>query len=201
MRKSRAFTLTAVLTLALGIGGNTAIFSIIRAVLLNPLAFRDPDRLVYLSTDIPKTGQVDMRFALERLADMRSAARSFAGIGAYGGNLENVTLSGAGRAEALNAARVSADFLDILGVRPMLGRSFLPQEDATGGVPVVMISADLWRRRFHSDPGIVGKPATLDATPYTIVGVLPPGFEFPFSGLDAWFPKPSQWSMLPSRYW
>lgn len=201
LRKSRGFALTAILTLALGIGGNTAIFSVIRAVLLNPLAFHDPDRLIFISADIRKPEQVDMRFAPDRLAEMRSAAHSFTAIGAFGGNLENVTLSGEGQPVALRAARVSANFLEVLGVPPLLGRSFLPQEDAPRGAPVVMISANLWRRRFQADPHIVGKPATLDARSYTIVGVLPPSFEFPFSGLDAWFPRPSEWSMLPPRYW
>jgi putative ABC transport system permease protein len=200
MRKNLAFTLTAILTLAIGIGGNTAIFSMIRAVLLKPLPYRAPDCLVYLTVDHPRKNQFDMQFQLTRLEQMRKA-QSFAAVGAFGANVENMTLSGQGQPEALKGARVSANVLEILGVRPIVGRSFLPEEDALNGPPVVMISASLWKRRFNGETSAIGGVATLDARSYTIVGVLPPGFEFPFSGLDLWFPKPSQWSALPSRYW
>jgi hypothetical protein len=200
MRRSLAFTLTVVTTLAIGIDGNTAIFTILRAVLLKPLAYRTPDRLVYLAVDHPRKDLFDMQFQLSRLEHMREA-HSFADLGAFGANLESMTLSGQGEPEALKGARVSANFLKILGVPPLLGRSFLPEEDALNGSPVLMISADLWKRRFNSDPSIVGKAATLDSRSYTIVGVLPPRFEFPFSGLDVWFSKPSEWSVLPPRYW
>ncbi len=200
MRGSRAFTLTAILTLAVGIGGNTAIFTVLRAVLLKPLAYRTPDRLVYLGADHPRKNQLDVQFQLSRLEHLRKA-RSFAGLGAFGANLESMTLSGQGEPEALEGARVSANFLQVLGVAPLLGRSFLPEEDALNGPPVVMISASLWKRRFNSDPSVTGKTAVLDARSYTIVGVLPPGFEFPFAGLDVWFSRPSQWSALPPRFW
>lgn len=200
MRKSAVFTLTAILTLAIGIGGNTAIFTVIRAVLLKPLAFRAPDRLVYLAVDHPREDRFDAQFQLSRFEHMQKA-QVFADLGAYGGNLESMTLSGQGDPEALRGARVSANFLQILGVKPLLGRSFLPEEDVPNGPPVVMISADLWKSRFNSDSSIVGKAATLDSRTYTIIGVLPAGFEFPFSGLDVWFTKPSEWSMLPPRYW
>jgi hypothetical protein len=86
-------------------------------------------------------------------------------------------------------------------VQPALGRGFLRDEDTSGGPPVAMIGAELWKRRFGGDPLVAGKTATLDSIPYTIVGVLPRGFEFPFSGLDVWYPRPSEWSALPRRYW
>jgi predicted permease len=200
MRRSRAFTLTSVLTLAVGIGGTTAMFTIIRAVLLKPLPFGNPDRLVYLTVDHPQKNQFDMQFRLSRLKLIR-AAHVFAGIGAFGVNPESMTLSGRGKPEALRGARVSANLLNVLGVAPLLGRGFLPEDDAPNGPPVVMISADLWSRRYDRDPNVIGKAATLDARSYTIVGVLPPGFDFPFPGVDVWFSKPSEWSVLPSRYW
>ncbi|MGH9583749.1 MAG: ABC transporter permease, partial [Bryobacteraceae bacterium] len=200
MGRSRAFTLTAVLTLALGIGSTTAMFTIVRAVLLKPLAFRNPSRLVYLTVDHPRKNQFDIQFQLSRLEHIR-AAHIFAHLGAFGAHLESMTLSGRGKPEALRGARVSANFLEILGVAPLLGRSFLRKEDVPNGPPVVMISADLWSRRFNRDPDVVGKAAVLDSRSYTIVGVLPPGFEFPFPGLDVWFSKPSEWSVLPPRYW
>ncbi len=200
MRKNSAFALTAVLTLALGIGGNTAIFTVIRSVLLKPLEYRDPDRLVYFSIDNPRRNVQDASFTLTQFEDMKAAAKSFGGLGAYG-RPDNVTLSGAGEPEALKVARVSANFLDILGVQSILGRSFLPEEDQRGGHPVVMISARLWKRKFGADPRVVGKVVTLDSTSCTIIGVLPEGFEFPFAGVDVWFTRPSEWSVLPARYW
>ena len=201
MRKNPAFAVVAVLTLALGIGGNTAIFTVIHAVLLKPLQYRDPDRLVYFSVHNPRQNAPDSPFGQMRLEEMRAAARSFTGLGAFLHSAENLTLSGAGEPAALKGARVSANFLDILGVRPMLGRSFLPEEDKPGGRPVAMISERLWRLRFGGDPLIAGKTATLDSTPYTMIGVLPAGFEFPIAGVDVWVTKPSEWSILPSRYW
>lgn len=200
MRKNPAFALTAVFTLALGIGGNTAIFTVIRSVLLKPLEYRDPDRLVYLSIDNPKRNVQDASFTEVRLKEMRSAAKSFDGLGAYG-RPDTVTISGSGEPEALKAARVSANFLDVLGVQPALGRSFRSEEDQHGGPPVAMISTGLWKRRFGSDPGVAGRTATLDSTTYTVIGVLPPRFEFPFAGVDVWFTRPSEWSQLPPRFW
>jgi|SRR5580704_1951807 hypothetical protein len=113
MRKNPAFAVTAVFTLALGIGGNTAIFTVIRSVLLKPLEYRDPDRLVYLSIDNPRRNVQDASFTEVRLKEMRAVAKSFEGLGAYG-RPDTVTISGRGEPEALKAARVSANFLDIL---------------------------------------------------------------------------------------
>src|SRR5712692_4596409 len=130
MRKNPAFALTAVLTLALGIGGNAAMFTVIRAVLLKPLAYGDPDRMVLLSMDYPRRNVKDGRFTLGRFEEMRAAARSFTGMGAFLFSTEEMTLAGGGAdPEALKRARVSANFLEILGVQPVVGRSFLPEED------------------------------------------------------------------------
>src|SRR6266436_6297389 len=180
LRRNPAFSLTAVLTLALGIGANTAIFTMVHAVLLKPLDYRDPDFLVHVTG-----GSTSMRFE-----EMGAAARSYTELGAFTVRRENVTLSGADGPEALKGARVSANFLRILGVEPLLGRSFLAEEDAPGGPPVAMISAALWQRRFGGDPLVAGKTATMASTPYTIIGVLPAGFQFPFSGVDVWVTQP-----------
>lgn len=183
LRKNRIFAITAVLTLALGIGATTAMFTVIRAVLLKPLAYRDPGRLVRVSG-----GATSMHFE-----EMRKTARSYSELGAFlDGFEEDVTLSGAAGPEVVKEARVSANFLRILGVEPVLGRSFLSEEDKPGGPPVAMISAELWQRRFGGDPSVCGRTATLAATPYTIIGVLPAGFEFPFSGVDVWVTKTSE---------
>ena len=133
MRGNPGFVMTAVLTVALGIAGNTAMFTVIRAVLLKPLEYRDPDRLVRVSADYPRLNAQDTTFSLRRFLDMRAAGRSFSGFGAYLLSPENVTLSGGGQPEALKEARVSANFLEILGMQPLLGRSFLAKEDARGG--------------------------------------------------------------------
>jgi MacB-like periplasmic core domain len=200
MRKSPAFTLTAVLTLALGIGGNTAIFTIIRGVLLRPLEYREPDRLVYFSVDNPRRNLQDLSFNSLQFDEIRANTKSFTAVGAYG-RPENVMLSKSGEPEALKGARVSANFLDVLGIKPILGRSFFTEEDKHGGRPVAMISAGLWKRRFGGDPLVAGQTATLDATPYTIIGVLPDGFAFSFANVDVWITRPSEWSLLPPRYW
>jgi putative ABC transport system permease protein len=200
LRNNPAFALTAVLTLALGIGGNTAIFTVIRAVLLRPLEYREPDRLVYFSLDNPRKNLQNVSFSLDQFREMQSSAQSFVGLGAYG-RPDNATLSGTGEPETLKVARVSANFLDILGVQPAAGRSFLPVEDQRGGPCVAMISTGLWTRKFAADPHIAGKPATLDTASCTIIGVLPEGFEFPYAGVEVWFTRPSEWSLLPARYW
>jgi putative ABC transport system permease protein len=200
-RKAPLFTSCAALILGLGIGGNTALFSIVRAVLLAPLGYRDPGRLVSITLDNPQRGVQDGPFSLGRLEEMRAKARSFEGIGAFLRVPETVTLSGAGDPEALRVARVSGNFLDILGVRPVQGRGFLPVEDAPGGAPVAMISARLWKRRFGGDPAIGGRAATVDATPHTIVGVLPEDFAFPFADLDVWVTRPAEPTAIPSRFW
>jgi len=197
LRKSPTFTLTVVLALAIGIGGNTAMFTVIRAVLLKPLEYRDPDRLVMLSLEDLHQNKRDGSFTLKRLEEMRASAKSFTGIGAFLKLPEYVSLSGQGEPEALVGARVSANFLDILNVKPLAGRSFLAEEDTPGAPPVAMISGSLWRRRFQGDPMVVGKTATLNASPHTIVGVLPEDFAFPFVGTDVWFAKPAEWSVIP----
>src|SRR5579862_2001606 len=157
LRKNPAFAFTAILTLALGIGGNTAMFSIVRHVLLQPLAYRDPGRLVYFSPENTARNVRDASFGAIRLDELRKSAKSFTAIGAFLHSREEMTLSGAGEPEALKGARVSANFLDILGVKPLAGRGFIAEEDQRGGPAVAMISEALWIRRFGADPQIAGK--------------------------------------------
>ncbi|MGH9663156.1 MAG: ABC transporter permease, partial [Bryobacteraceae bacterium] len=199
MRKNPAFAATAILTLALGIGGNTAMFTVIHAVLLKPLAYRDPDRLVRISVDQPEHNLKDVGFTQMRYEEMKAAVHSFTELGAFFIATENLALSGGAGPEALKAARVSANFLHVLGVEPVLGRGFRPEEDTLGAPPAAMIAAGLWRRRFGGDPLVTGKVVTLDSRPYTIVGVLPPGFQFPFPGVDVWVTRPSDFSAIPPQ--
>ncbi len=200
MRKSPTFTSAAVLTLALGIGGNTAMFTVIRGVLLKPLHYRDPGRLVQVTGDDQQNPR-DNTFTQRQFDEMRPAIHSFSGLGVYLDMPENMTLSGNGEPEAIRGARVSANFLDILGVQPVAGRSFLPEEEKPGGPPVVMISSGLWRRRFNGDQRIIGKAVTLNSIPYTIIGILPQRFSFPFPAMDVCVTKPAEWSAQQSRYW
>lgn len=183
LSKNGGFSASAVLTLALGIGGNAAMFTVIRSVLLKPLPYGHPDRLVEVSG-----GATSIRFE-----EMKAAAKSYTRLGDFqGGFVENITLSSGTEPEVLKAARVSANFLDILEVTPLLGRGFRPEEDTAAGPHLAMLSAELWRRRFNADPGIAGRTVTLAARTYTIVGVLPPGFQFPISDVDVWLTRPSE---------
>ena len=188
MRKNPLFAATAILVLALGIGANTAMFTIIRAVLLKPLAYRNPDELVRITGGATPT----------RFKEMQSGAHSFSGLAAIAGD-ESLTLAGGTEPEVVSGVLVSGNFLQLLGVDPVLGRGFIPSEDSPGGPPVVMISSELWQRRFNRDPHIIGKPITLSATPYSVIGVLPPRFQFPSPGLDVWMTRPAEWPLMPAK--
>jgi putative ABC transport system permease protein len=183
LRNNRIFASVAVLTLALGIGANTAIFSVIHAVLLKPLDYPDAGRLVSLGGSSP------VRFEL-----IKSSAHSYTGVAAFTLQ-EDLTLSGVGQPQVLKAARVSSNFLPVLGTVPLLGRGFLSEEDTAGGPAVAMISAELWQRRFGGDTHILGRTIVLGEAPYTIVGVLPSQFQFPYPALDVWLTQPTE---LPS---
>jgi putative ABC transport system permease protein len=181
MRHKPVFAATAVITLALAIGGNTAMFTVVRAVLLKPLEYNDADRLVSIASGATPT----------RFTEMRVSGHSYSELAAYIGP-ENIALSGGAEPEVLKGVRVSSGFLRIPAVKPLIGRTFRPEEDAAGGAPVAMISAELWERRFAADPQIAGKTATLASTAYTIIGVLPPHFNFPLPDLDIWLTAPSE---------
>ena len=188
LRKQPAFAATTILTLALAIGGNTAMFAIIQAVLLKPLPYPNPDQLVTISGGATPT----------RLTEMQAAAHTLTAIGAYTGE-ETPTLSIASEPQIVKAARVSANFLQILRVNPLLGRSFRPEEDSPANPPVVMISAELWQHRFAATPDILTKTAILGGTAYAIIGVLPPRFSFPSPSLDIWLTAPSEWPLMPAK--
>ena len=168
-----AFTLIALLTLALGIGANTAIFTVINAVLLRPLPFPDSARLVILSERLPEFPILSVSY--QNYRDWREQSHSFTAVGAVR-NL-NMTLTGTGEPERLPAQMANANVLDLLGVQVARGRGFLPQEDSAGAAGVVMISQSLWQRRFGGADSVLGRSLTLDNKPYEVVGVLPPGFQ------------------------
>ncbi len=172
--KNPGFTAVVVLTLALGIGANTALFSIVNGVLLNPLPFAEPDRLVSMYTRTPEFTRASVSYL--NFLDWRRDNHSFSAIAAFRG--ENYNLSGIGDAQRLSANMVSAEFFPILGVKPSVGRFFTEQEDQVGAAPVAVISDGLWKRKFASSPDAVGKSLNLNGTLYTLVGVLPAHFQF-----------------------
>jgi predicted permease len=177
--KNPGFTLVAVLTLALGIGANTAIFGVVNAVLLRPLPFKQPSRLMMLFEGIPKLGFPKMGFSAPDFAVFARAQKSFESVGVYQNKYFNI--SGDREPERLMAARVSSSVFPMLGAEPMLGRTFTSGEDALGQ-NVVVLSYGLWQRRFGSDPGIIGRNLELDRKPYTVIGVMPKAFNFPLRG-------------------
>ena len=187
LRKSPGYTAVAVATLALGLGANTAIFSVVDGVLLKPLPFPESDRLVRLNFGYP----------VGVLWTYRSAASSYTGVAAYayGGELN---LFDRGNAERLKGRPVSAEFFSVLGVAALLGRTFRPGEDAPGAAPVAVVSEGLWRRRFGADSGIVGRAILIDGSPREVVGVVPRSFAFPTAGTDVWIPIRLDPKLIPS---
>lgn len=172
LRKSPGFTFVAALTLSLGIGANTAIFSVVNAVLLRSLPYREPDRLVmvdYSRSRLPN----DFALAAEFL-EWRDQAKSFEQIAAY--RFDTADLTGSGEPERVNACFVSADLFVTIGVAPALGRSFTREEDSMGKAQAVILSDELWRRRFGADPQLMGRTLTLGGQSRTVVGIMPPGF-------------------------
>ena len=178
LRKSPGFTLTAVLTLAFGIGATTAIFSIVEGVLLRPLPFAEPDRLVVLGDDIDGVdfGGGAPGTTAPSIAKYASGTISFTGTGAY--QQTGYELSGAGQPDMINATRLTAGVFSVLGVSPQLGRFFTQQEDDSSQ-RVAVISYQMWHSRFHGDAHVLGQKILLDRKPYEIIGVMPRSFEFP----------------------
>ncbi len=192
------FTIALVLTLALGIGANTAIFSVVNAVLLQPLPYRDAARLVMVWENDRNSGTVREPASVPDFFDFATRNRVFDGIAGLQPRALNFRPSSPGAdAELLSAAMVTRDFARILGVSPLLGRDFLPGEMEAGGAPVVLIGERLWRERFGAAPSVIGQQIVLEDSSYTVVGVLPDGLELPSmppgftslsSGVQLWLP-------------
>ena len=183
LRKTPGFTAVAVLTIALGLGANTAIFSFLDGVLLKPLAYPEPERLVQL-WEKPPGGQRNGISALN-FQDWQRQATSFTAMAASTGRTS--TLSGSGEPQQLRITQVSAPYFDILGVRPALGRTFAAGEDTAGKDHVLVLTHRFWQSHFGADPAIVGRDVILDGEAHTVVGVLPGG-EFDRRWADAWMP-------------
>jgi len=177
--RERGFATMAVLSLAVGIGSNTAIFSVVNGVLLRPLPYRDPGQLFTIREVVPKLAHLypSLPVNFSHYYEWRQRCTAFESIAIMLFSAPNLT--GAGEPELLEGARVSASVFRVLGVSPQLGRGFLDEEDPEGHNQVAIISDSLWRRRFSSDPSVIGRKIALDGHPHVVVGVLPPGFQFP----------------------
>jgi predicted permease len=190
--KRPGFTVIAVLALALGIGANTAIFSVVNAVLLRPLPYKDPQRIVAVWETNPQLG-AEMRnrneVAMGNFLDWRAQNRTFERMGAL--FYANANLTGTGEPERLQSVVVTTDLFDVLGVQPALGRSFRPEEETVASPRVVVLSHGLWQRRFGSDPSVVGRNLTINGNQVTVVGVMPQGFQLQFPTsmqVEMWLP-------------
>jgi putative ABC transport system permease protein len=185
-RKNPGFTIVAVIALALGIGANTAIFSVVNTVLLRPLPYKDPERLVMVWEDASTHGYPRDTPAAANFVDWRDQSQVFEGMAAIADTSFNLT--GSGDPERLEGRRVSANMFPLLGVDPQIGRVFTAAEDQPGAQRVVLLSYALWQRRFGGDSAIVGKSLTLNGESYIVVGVMPARFQYPSSDDQAWVP-------------
>jgi predicted permease len=185
LAKSPGFTVTAALTLALGIGATTAIYSVVKAVLLAPLPYKDPSRIVAVWTRNPAQGDESLPSTPGDFAAWKQRSGVFEDIAPSYDN--EVTLTGAGAPKLLIGYAVSANYLRILGVEPQMGRLFADQEDKPNGPKLALLSDHLWRTAFGTDPNIVGKAITLDGKSYTVLGVMPHGFDYPTT-VEIWMP-------------
>jgi putative ABC transport system permease protein len=197
LRKNPGFAIAAIFTLALGIGGNTAIFTITSSVLLKALPYQSPQQLISLDAQ-SKDGQSHC-CSLNRFDMVHDRSQSFTGVVAA--TNDNFNLTGRGEPLQVSSARVSANFFDVLGVKPQAGRFFLLDESQPAGKPVIVISDGLWHSRFGGDPGILNQTVALDGTPYSIIGVLPSDIQFPFlAPADIWSPRYFEHSLFtPQR--
>jgi putative ABC transport system permease protein len=186
LRKQPGFTLVALLTLSLGIGANSAIFSIVNTVLLKPFAFRDPDQLYFVSSVNRQASIGTVRATALDFLDWQRQTTTFEALAGNVGT--GFTFSGDGEPETVTGQMVSANLFDVLGVRPLLGRALRADENDAGHDRVLILSHALWQRRFAGDPHVLNRAITVNGKPYTVVGVMPPTFHYPAERYEAWAP-------------
>jgi predicted permease len=186
LRRAPGFALVAILTLALGIGANTAIFAIVNGVLLKPLAYPEPERLVLVTSQFPEMGFDQFWVSPPEFLELQERSRSFQALGAYTTDEDNL---GTGeRPRRVRVGRVSSDFFDVLGVAPFLGRTIRPEETLPGAAPVAVLSHELWRSVFASDPSLVGQTIDIDGRKVEVAGVMPEGFGLATEPVEAFLP-------------
>ena len=189
--KSPAFTLVATLGLALGIGANVALFSVVNSVLLRPLPYHEPDRLVRLASTNQENNFIRVGFSFSRFVEVQQRQQVFSDLALSAGN--PFTLTGRGDPEQVIGLHASAALLPTLGLRPIVGRNFSPDEDRPGGPRVVLISEQMWQQRFNRDAAVLGQALMLDGAPYSIIGVLPEAATaFPLNQQQFWVPRPAE---------
>jgi putative ABC transport system permease protein len=199
LRKNPGFTLVAVLLLALGIGANTAIFSVVSAVLLRPLDYYDPDRIVMI-WESEKGGDPTL-VSPANFVDWREQSQSLARVAAlrsWDGNL-----MGADQPERIQGALATADLFEVLGVNALIGRTFAADEDQPGHAPVVVLSYGIWQRRFGGDPGVVGRIVTINGRERTVIGVMPSSFKFTLLNAGSAAVESEMWApmVMEANYW
>jgi predicted permease len=193
--KSPGFTSVAVLGLALGIGANVALFSVVNSIFLRPLPYREPDRIVRLSSTNSANNLTRVGFSYSRYLEVQQRQQVFSDLALSIGNA--FTLTGRGDPEQLIGLQAAAALLPTLGLQPIVGRNFSPDEDRPGGGHVALISHTMWQQRFNGDPSVLGQALTLDGAPYTIVGVLPAqASAFPLNPFQIWVPRPAEVAFL-----
>ena len=189
LRRSPVLAGAAIVTLGLGIGANTAIFSAVNAVILRPLPFSQPERLFMLWEQNPEKGWYKNIAAPANMLDWKEQVAAFEDVAAWADWQSSATLTGEGRPVLLNSANITGNFFSVLGVRPAAGRSFTPEETWETGSPVVLLSDRTWRHQFSADPAVVGRTLQLDGKAVQVVGVMPPSVgAFPYEGVDIWQP-------------
>lgn len=184
--KSRAFTAIALLTLALGIGVNSAIFSVVNAIVLRPLPYPNSEQLMVVWGNLHKAGLEEIEISALEFRDFQQQCQAFDHIAAYA--TQGLNLTGVDQPERLRGAAISANLFSTLGLQPALGRNFFPEEDQYGNDARVILSHSLWQRRFAGDPAVINKMVQLDGRTLTIVGVMPADFHFPDKDTEAWIP-------------
>lgn len=187
MTQSPGFSLAAILTLALGIGAATAIFSMVDAVLLRPLPFAGQDRLVTVWGEVPERNQAHVEVSLQDYEGWREGNRVFSGLALLAATDSDLALTGGDQPLHVRGRLVSANLFDVLGVRPALGRSFRPEEDRPDSQKVAVVSHGFWQRHLAGDAGVLGKTVSLDGEPHLVIGVMPADFRFP-RNVDLWIP-------------
>ncbi|HEY3137520.1 MAG TPA: ABC transporter permease [Blastocatellia bacterium] len=198
LAKQPAFTIVVVAALALGIGANTAIFSVVNSILLRPLPYRDPDRLVMVWMDNRRINVDQDIHSYANYSDYRDQNQSFEQLAAFNGI--SVNLIGVGEPERIIGTMASPSLFDVLGVEPLVGRTFSAEEEVPGHDKVVILSFGLWQRRFGGDPDILGHEISLSDVKRTVIGVMPPGFRFPHKDAELWAPLATDANRKNSRY-
>ena len=186
LRRSPGFALIAVLTIGLGIGANSAIFSVVNGVIRKPLGYPEPERLMYLTSQFPTLGFDKFWISPPEYFDLKGHTRAFRDVAAYTTTAMNV--SDGEQPERVNTALVTANMFSVLGVRPALGQTFTAEQDVPNAEPVIVISDELWRRTFGADPKVIGRQVQVQGRARTVVGVMPPGFDLHDAKAQIWAP-------------